>query len=61
VPTGWALPDGSVEAVEDPGRTFALGVMWHPEQDEASRVLAALIEAARASAERRSARPRAAA
>ena len=62
VPTGWAEPDGSVEALEDPRRRFCLGVLWHPEQDEASRVLAALVEAARAPAEpRRAGRPRAAA
>jgi len=24
-----------------------LGVLWHPEQDEASRVIASLVEAAR--------------
>ena len=61
VPTGWAEPDGSVEAVEDPLQSFCLGVLWHPEQDEASRVLSALVEAARPSAEARAARLRAAA
>jgi putative glutamine amidotransferase len=30
VPVGWA-DDGLVEIVEDPARTFALGVQWHPE------------------------------
>ena len=24
-------PDGTVEALEDPGRRFTLGVLWHPE------------------------------
>jgi len=24
-------PDGVVEAIEDPGRRFCLGVQWHPE------------------------------
>jgi putative glutamine amidotransferase len=24
-------PDGIVEAVEDPGRRFCVGVQWHPE------------------------------
>lgn len=47
VATGWALPDGSVEAVEAPGRRFALGVLWHPEQDEGSRVVGAFVDAAR--------------
>ena len=27
-----------VEAVELPDRPFALGVLWHPEEDERSRV-----------------------
>jgi putative glutamine amidotransferase len=35
--------DGLVEAVEDPSRGFALGVQWHPEEDEASGVIAALV------------------
>lgn len=30
VPTAWA-PDGTVEAVEDPGRAFLVGVQWHAE------------------------------
>jgi len=32
VVTGEA-PDGVVEAVEDPGRAFCLGVLWHPDED----------------------------
>jgi gamma-glutamyl-gamma-aminobutyrate hydrolase PuuD len=36
------------EAIELPERHFALGVLWHPEQDERSRVLGALAHAARA-------------
>ena len=35
--------DGLVEAIEDPSRTFALGVQWHPEEDEASRLIASLV------------------
>lgn len=42
-----ALPDGIVEAVERPDRRFALGVLWHPEEDETSQVVAALVEAVR--------------
>ena len=42
--------DGEVEAIESPGREFALGVLWHPEEDEQSRVIGALVEAARARA-----------
>ena len=26
--------DGSLEAIEDPSKTFALGVLWHPEMEE---------------------------
>jgi putative glutamine amidotransferase len=36
-----------VEAIEMPGRAFALGVLWHPEEDEQSRVIGALVEEAR--------------
>jgi putative glutamine amidotransferase len=45
--TGWADDDELPEAVEDPGRQFALGVQWHPEADPDSQVVAALVEAAR--------------
>jgi putative glutamine amidotransferase len=45
--TGRASGDGIVEAIEIPERSFALGVLWHPEQDEASRVIGALVEEAR--------------
>ena len=46
--TGWA-EDGIVEALElDSGdQPFALGVLWHPEEQEKSRAIAALVEAAR--------------
>jgi putative glutamine amidotransferase len=40
-----ALDDGIVEAVERPGEGFHLGVLWHPEEDESSRVIAALVAA----------------
>ena len=46
-PTAWAEGDDVVEAVEDPAQRFLLGVGWHPEEDEASRVVAALVEEAR--------------
>ena len=36
--------DDEVEAVEVPGKRFALGVLWHPEEDETSRVIAAFVE-----------------
>lgn len=40
--TGWA-EDNTVEAVEDPSCPFVLGVLWHPEEDEKSRLIEALI------------------
>ena len=43
-----ATADGLVEAVELPGRSFALGVQWHPEADEASPVIGGLVAAAKA-------------
>jgi putative glutamine amidotransferase len=45
--TGRAAADGSPEAIEDPAARFVLGVLWHPEEDERSRVVAALAQAAR--------------
>ena len=44
--SGWAEDDGSVEAVEDPGGRYLLGVLWHPEEDGGSRVVASLVDAA---------------
>jgi putative glutamine amidotransferase len=46
--TGWATIDDLPEAIEVPGNRFALGVQWHPEVDEASPLIAALVEEARA-------------
>ena len=45
--------DGTLEGVEDPGRRFAVGVLWHPEESEDRALFRALVEAA---AERRAAR-----
>jgi gamma-glutamyl-gamma-aminobutyrate hydrolase PuuD len=54
VATAWA-PDGTIEALEDPGHPFLVGVQWHAETllDEPGQLalFAALVEAA----ERRSA------
>jgi putative glutamine amidotransferase len=41
--TGWSTTDDLVEALEDPGRKFVLGVLWHPEEDERSRLIKALV------------------
>ena len=46
--TGRATLDDLVEAIEVPDRRFALGVQWHPEADERSRLIAALVEEAAA-------------
>jgi putative glutamine amidotransferase len=43
----WA-DDGTLEAVEDPSKRFALGVLWHPEEDEDAALFEALVAEARA-------------
>ena len=43
-------PDGTVEAVEDPAKSFTLGVLWHPEEGEDLALFEALVEAARQAA-----------
>jgi putative glutamine amidotransferase len=45
--SGWSVDDDIVEAIELPDRRFALGVVWHPEEDETSEIIPALVEAAR--------------
>jgi len=45
--SGWSVGDDLVEAIELPDKRFALGVVWHPEEDPESKVIAALVEAAR--------------
>jgi putative glutamine amidotransferase len=45
--TGWATLDELPEAIEAPGNRFALGVQWHPEADETSPLIAALVDEAR--------------
>jgi putative glutamine amidotransferase len=45
--TGWSVLDELPEAIELRGRRFVLGVQWHPEADERSRLVAALVQAAR--------------
>jgi putative glutamine amidotransferase len=43
VVTGWSLLDELPEAIEHPSRRYALGVQWHPEADETSRLIASLV------------------
>ncbi|HZO07539.1 MAG TPA: gamma-glutamyl-gamma-aminobutyrate hydrolase family protein [Solirubrobacterales bacterium] len=45
--TGWSDEDELVEAIELPEKRYALGVVWHPEEDAASPLIASLVEAAR--------------
>jgi putative glutamine amidotransferase len=53
--TGRAGEDGLIEALEMPGCDFALGVLWHPEEDhgeEGPHPIADLVDAARKYASR---------
>jgi len=46
--SAWATDDESVEAIESADGEFVLGVLWHPEEDAADRVIPSLIERASA-------------
>ena len=48
--SGHSVPDGIVEALELEDRRYALGVLWHPEEDVESSVIGSLVEAARSEA-----------
>ena len=52
VEVAWA-DDGTVEALEDPGRRFAIGVLWHPEEGEDFALFQELVTQARDYRERR--------
>jgi gamma-glutamyl-gamma-aminobutyrate hydrolase PuuD len=53
VEAAWA-EDGTVEALEDPSKRFAVGVLWHPEEGEDFALFQRLVDEARAyRAERR--------
>lgn len=41
--SGWSAEDDSVEAIEDSSHPFVLGVLWHPEEDEKSRLIQSLV------------------
>jgi putative glutamine amidotransferase len=45
--SGSSSMDGLPEAIEMPDRRFVLGVQWHPEADETSRVVGALVDEAK--------------
>jgi putative glutamine amidotransferase len=42
----WA-EDGTVEALEDARKRYAIGVLWHPERSESSELFRALVDEAR--------------
>ncbi len=45
--TGWDVDDGLIEAIESPNDgAFALGVLWHPEEDPGDRVIPSLVRRA---------------
>jgi putative glutamine amidotransferase len=46
IAVGWCPDDRVIEIIEDPARTFAIGVQWHPERTADLRLFAALAEAA---------------
>lgn len=50
----WA-DDGTVEALEDPEKRFALGVLWHPEAAEDGALFETLVQEARAYREEKAA------
>ena len=45
VASAWAR-DGTVEAIEDPGSRFRIGVQWHPETADDQGLFAGLVAAA---------------
>jgi putative glutamine amidotransferase len=46
--SGWSVLDELPETIEAPDRRFALGVQWHPEADEASRIIGRFVAEAAA-------------
>jgi putative glutamine amidotransferase len=46
--TGISVLDDLPEAIEAPAQRFVLGVQWHPEADERSKLIGALVQAAAA-------------
>jgi putative glutamine amidotransferase len=56
-PTGWCPEDNLIEVVEDPGRSFAVGVQWHPEDTTDFRLFAAFVAAAGARRDNVATRP----
>jgi putative glutamine amidotransferase len=42
--SGWSLPDEVVEAIELPSCEFAVGILWHPEEDEPAELIGRFVE-----------------
>jgi putative glutamine amidotransferase len=47
VESGWAEPGDTVEAIETTGAAWALGILWHAEEEMRGPVLQALVDATR--------------
>jgi putative glutamine amidotransferase len=45
-PSAWATEDESVEAIESADGSFALGVLWHPEEDATDAIIPTLVDRA---------------
>jgi putative glutamine amidotransferase len=45
--SGRSVDDDLIEAIELPDRGYALGVLWHPEEDMESKVIGSLVAAAK--------------
>jgi putative glutamine amidotransferase len=56
VEAAWA-EDGTLEALEDPSKRFAVGVLWHPEEGEDAALFQALVDEARQYRQARSRSP----
>lgn len=48
VVSGRSAGDGVVEAIEQPDASFALGILWHAEEEEGSPLVGSLVAATRA-------------
>ena len=53
VESAWA-DDGTLEAIEDPSKRFAVGVLWHPEEGADETLFRVLVDEARAYRDARS-------
>ena len=56
-PTGWCPEDDLIEVVEDPSKSFAVGVQWHPEDTTDFRLFEAFVAAAGTRREQMAIRP----